>query len=111
MKWVLPAMILFFLMSAGSLSAQSRPVRLYLAPSSTVSAADVIKNLDNKCSNVSVTVNSRNSDFMLQAGGWSGSYRFVVFQHGGQAVFSTSTVLLSNAVKDVCHFVNGPRNY
>jgi hypothetical protein len=43
---------------------------------------------------------------MLEAWGWSGNYKFTVFQKGGQAVYGTSTVLLSNAVKDVCKFVN-----
>jgi len=46
---------------------------------------------------------------MLEAGGWSGSYRFTVYQHGGTAVYSTTTRMLSNAVKDVCRFVNVPK--
>jgi hypothetical protein len=43
---------------------------------------------------------------MLYAGGWSGEYRFMVIAKGGDTVFATKTVLLSNAVKDVCRFLN-----
>jgi len=46
---------------------------------------------------------------MLEADGWSGHYKFTLFKHGGDAVFGTSTLLLSNAVKDVCHFVNAQK--
>jgi hypothetical protein len=46
---------------------------------------------------------------MLEAWGWSGHYKFTVFKHGGDAVFSTSTVMLSNAVKDVCHYVSSQK--
>jgi hypothetical protein len=42
---------------------------------------------------------------MLEAFGWSGSYKFVVFKKGGEAVYSTNTVMLSNSVKDVCKYV------
>ena len=54
-------------------------------------------------------VASEKSDFMLQAWGWSGNYNITVFQHGGTAVYGTSTVTLSNAVKDVCHFLQSPQ--
>jgi hypothetical protein len=43
---------------------------------------------------------------MLEAARWPNGYKFTLFKKGGDAAFSTSTVLLSNAVKDVCHFVN-----
>ncbi len=71
-----------------------------------VPRADIMKHIVDKCPNVSFVLDSRKSDFMLEAWGWSGNYKFTVFQKGGQAVYSTSTVLLSNAVKDVCKFVN-----
>ncbi|MFZ0737894.1 MAG: hypothetical protein WA002_07090 [Candidatus Acidiferrales bacterium] len=96
--------------AAGPAKAQSKPpILLLVAPGSTVPNADLLKNLDNKCSNVGITLDPKKSDFMLQAFGWSGNYRFTVFRHGGQAVFSTKTVMLSNAVKDVCRYISAPK--
>ncbi|HKW87847.1 MAG TPA: hypothetical protein VJN21_03730 [Candidatus Acidoferrales bacterium] len=82
------------------------PLKLMRSPASTVPSADLVKNLMQKCPNVTITLDSKESDFMLDAGGWPGRYRFTVFRKGGDAVFATSTVLLSNAVKDVCKYVN-----
>ena len=52
---------------------------------------------------------AKSQTFMLQAWGWSGNYKFTVFQRGGTAVYGTATVTLSNAVKDVCHFFQSPQ--
>lgn len=106
------AILFLSLMCAGGLQAQPRPsVRLFLAPHSTVAPPDILKYTSEKCPNVSLTVNSRQSDYMLQAWGWSGNYKFTLFRRGGQAVYSTSTMRLSNAVKDVCRYIdsNPPR--
>jgi hypothetical protein len=46
---------------------------------------------------------------MLEARGRSGNYKFTVFERGGTAVYGTTTVTLSNAVKDVCHFLQSPQ--
>jgi|GEM_PF-1361833 len=87
--------------------ARNRPaVKLYMSPASTVPSADIVKNLMYKCPNVTVTLNSRESDYMLQARWWPEHYRFTLFRKGGDAVFATTTILLSNAVKDVCKYVN-----
>jgi hypothetical protein len=43
---------------------------------------------------------------MLEATRWPDHYKFTLFRRGGDAVFSTSTHLMSNSVKDVCHYVN-----
>jgi hypothetical protein len=44
---------------------------------------------------------------MLQALGWPGDgYHFMIIAKGGDSLYATKTVLLSNAVKDVCHFLN-----
>jgi hypothetical protein len=106
MKRVLVVVSLLLLAGAVAIQAQPKQFRFFLSPASTVPSADVLKNLGNKCPNASLTLDSKKSDYMLEAGGWSGHYRFTVFKHGGDAVFSTSTVMLSNAVKDVCHYVN-----
>lgn len=106
MKKVLLIVSMMLLAAAGTVEAQPKQLKLVLSPASTVPSADIVKTLGNKCPNVSVTLDPKNSDYMLEAGGWSGNYKFTVFKHGGEAVFSTSTHLLGNAVKDVCHFVN-----
>ena len=101
--------VLALMLSAGAAIAKEHskaPVKLYLSPASTVPSADVVKNLMYKCPNVTVTLNSKESDYMLEARGWPEHYRFTVFRKGGDAAFATSTVLLSNAVKDVCKYVN-----
>lgn len=92
--------------AASGAQAQTRPVRFYLSPNSTVPRAEIMKHLVEKCPNATFTLDSKKSDFMLEAWGWSGNYKFTVFQKGGQAVYSTTTVMLSNSVKDVCKFVN-----
>jgi hypothetical protein len=83
-----------------------KPLKVVLARQSTVPMVDVMKNLTDHCPNVTITTNPQNSDFMLYAGGWSGEYRFMVIAKGGDTLYATKTVLLSNAVKDVCHFLN-----
>ena len=107
-KIILLASMLFFLVGAGTASADPKPIRLLLSPASTISSADLMKHIVEKCPNVSLTLDSKKSDFMLEAGGFSGSYKFTVYQHGGVAVYSTTTRMLSNAVKDVCKYVNLP---
>jgi hypothetical protein len=87
-------------------SAPGRPLRIVLSRQSTVDPVEIVKHLSQKCPNVTLTSNSKDSDFMLHAGGWSGNYRFMVIAHGGNMIYATETSLLSNAVKDVCKFLN-----
>lgn len=109
MKKISVGVFALWLMSAGIAQAQAKTVRLYIAPNSTVAPPDIMKNLVSKCPNTAITIDPRKSDFMLQAWGWPGNYKFTVFQHGGTAVYATRTVMLSNAVKDVCDFVKSPQ--
>jgi hypothetical protein len=110
-KMLLGVSILCFLLSAGRGIAknqpkdQPKPVKLVLSPASTIPTADILKNLRAKCPSVSITLDSTKSDYMLEAGGWPGNYKFTMFKPGGQAVFATTTHMLSNAVKDVCGFI------
>jgi hypothetical protein len=83
-----------------------RPLKLVMARQSTVDPVEIIKHLSQKCPNVTITTNPHHSDYMLYAGGWSGSYRLMIIKHGGDTIFATETVMLSNAVKDVCRFLN-----
>jgi hypothetical protein len=90
---------------AQTAGAPSKPLKIVLARQSTVNPVAVVKNFGQKCPNVMITTNPKNSDFMLSAGGWSGSYNFMLIAHGGDTIFATQTTLLSNAVKDVCNFL------
>jgi hypothetical protein len=109
MKKILSGLFALWLMSAGVAQGQTKTVGLYIAPDSTVAVPDIMKNLVSKCPNTTITIDPLKSDFMLQALGWSGNYKFTVFQRGGTAVYGTTTVTLSNAVKDVCHFLQSPQ--
>jgi hypothetical protein len=84
-----------------------KPLKLVMARQSNVPSVDVMKNLSEKCPNVTITTNPQRSDFMLYAI-WTPDdrYRFEVIAKGGDSLYATKTVLLSNAVKDVCHFLN-----
>lgn len=109
MKKILLGVFALWLMGAGVAQGQTQTFQLYIGPYSTVAIPDIMKNLVSKCPNATITMDPLKSDFMLQAGGWSGKYKFTVFQHGGTAIYGTTTVTLSNAVKDVCHFLQSPQ--
>lgn len=103
------ALGLSVLLLAGLASAKPkpdpRPLKLVMARQSSVDPVEIIKHLSEKCPNVTITTNPRHSDYMLYAG-WGGNYRLMVIAHGGDTIFATETVLLSNAVKNVCRFLN-----
>jgi hypothetical protein len=95
--------------TAASLCADPPQVKVVMSPASTVPKADLLKHLGDKCPNVSLVLDSTKSDYMLEAAWWAGEYKFTLFKKGGDAVYSTSTHMLSNAVKDVCHYVNAQK--
>jgi hypothetical protein len=103
-------MVMAILMFAGAAGAgpevTGKPLKIVLARQSTVAMVDVMKNFSDQCPNVTLTTNPKNSDYMLYAGGWSGEYRFMVIAKGGDTLYATKTVMLSNAVKDVCKYLN-----
>lgn len=85
---------------------EGRPLKLVLARQSTADPVEVMKHLSQKCPNITLTTNPKTSDYMLYAGGWSGDYRFMVIAKGGDTIYATETALLSNAVKNVCKFLD-----
>jgi hypothetical protein len=108
-KWALGiavAMLALAAPGAKAAPAQGRPLKLVLARQSTVDPVGIMKNLSQHCPNIVLTTNQKQSDYMLYAGGWSGNYRFMIIAHGGDSIYATQTTLLSNAVKDVCRFLN-----
>ncbi len=106
MKQILLAVTMLLIAGAASAAPEPKPVKMVMAPNSTVFRADLVKHFIDKCPNVSITLEAKESDYMLEAWGWSGNYKFTVYKHGGEAVYSTSTMRMSNAVKDVCKFIN-----
>ena len=93
-------------------SANPRPLKLVMARQSSVDPVEIMKHLSEKCPNVTITTNPRHSDYMLVARwggvpyGWGGNYRLMIIKHGGDTAYATETVLLSNAVKNVCRFLD-----
>lgn len=85
---------------------QGKQLKLVLARQSTADPVEIMKHLSQKCPNIELTTNPKSSNYMLYAGGWSGSYRFMVIAKGGDTIYATETALLSNAVKNVCKFLN-----
>ena len=102
------AALLLLLGASPLASAQymGKPLKLVLDRRSTVDPVGIVKNLVQKCPNITLTTNARESDYMLAAWGWSGNYRVRVIAKGGDTIFATQTSFLSNAVKDVCKFLN-----
>lgn len=109
MKKILSGLLFLVLISVATVRADPPEIKFVMSPASTVPKADVLKNLGDKCPNVSLVLDSTKSDYMLEAGWWAGEYKFTLFKKGGEAVYSTSTHMLSNAVKDVCHYVNSQK--
>lgn len=108
MKRLMLGAVLLLLAGAGAMKAEPRPLKLFLSPASNIPSADILKNLGDKCPNVSITLDPKKSDYMLEAK-WVGRYEFTVFRRGGEAAYATQTSFLHNAVKDVCHYVNSQK--
>jgi hypothetical protein len=102
---VLAIVFLAEVAGAGQDYTATKHMKLVLARQSTVPEVDIMKNFSDRCPNVTITTNPQRSDYMLYAGGWSGEYRFMIIAKGGDTLYATKTVLLSNAVKDVCKFL------
>jgi hypothetical protein len=105
MRKLLLGTTLLLLGAVAGLNADPKPLKVFLSPASNIPKPDIMKNLTDKCPNVSITNDSKQSDFMVEAR-WVGRYEFTVYRHGGDAVYGTQTSFLHNAVKDVCHYIN-----
>src|ERR1700741_823905 len=90
MRKVLLGAILLSFAGAASMLAAPRPLKIFLSPASNIPKPDIMKNLSDKCPNVSITNDSRKSDYMVDAR-WVGRYEFTVYKHGGDAVYGTQT--------------------
>ncbi len=97
-------------LSAIPVLAQDTPKRIALTEKSDVPTAEILKGLQKECPNVSVTNDATKSDYTLEAMNRITAHdRFdlTLFDRSGKAVYSTRTEHVGNAVKDVCHAING----
>ena len=75
-----------------------------------MSSQEILKELNAKCVGVVLTDTQEKADYRLEAGrawcctprGESRGYLFTLFNKDGDAVTSTKTHTLGNAIKDVC---------
>ena len=103
------------LLSAIPVLAQDTPKRIALTDKSDVPTADILKGLQKECPNVSITNDVTKSDYTLEAmkktnfdkGTEYDRFDLTLFDRDGNAVYSTSTRRVGNAVKDVCHAIYG----
>jgi len=58
-KIILFTSLLLFFAAAGSAKADPKPVKLFLSPASTVSSAELMKHIVEKCPNVAMTLDSK----------------------------------------------------
>jgi hypothetical protein len=106
-----------FFVFAGTCQPQDQKVRIFLTGtdqtlgnSSNVSAAEIGKSLNKHCPEVVLTIEQEKAEYLLQArdtgaGPARKPYKFTLFGHSGDRVFSTETSRVDSAVKDVCIYV------
>jgi len=89
MKRILLGVLTLWLMGAGVAQGQPKTVRLYIAPDSTVAFRHHKKSGLQVPGHHDTTSDPQSQDYMLQAWGWSGNYKFTVFQPRGTAVYGS----------------------
>jgi hypothetical protein len=112
---ILKSCVCLILLSSIPALAQDAPKRIAMTEKSDVSTADILKGLQKNCSNVTITNDETKSDYTLEAikktkfagGNESDHFDLTLCDHEGNAIYSTSTRRVSNAVKDVCHAIGG----
>jgi len=108
--------VVFFVFAA-TCQPQDHKVRIFLTGTdqtlgnrSNVSAAEVGKSLDKHCPEVVLTIEQGKAEYLLEArdtgaGPARKPYKFTLFGHSADRVFSTETSRVDSAVKDVCVYV------
>jgi hypothetical protein len=113
------AALLMLLVTFASLEfAQEKPIRIALTTSTTpasipaIPTADISKDMAKICPNVILTQDASKADYGLEAVGGDRTnphgqrlYKFTLFSHSGDVVFTTETRERRNAVKNVCAFI------
>jgi hypothetical protein len=102
-------------------TAASATVRISITGKSNISTAEIGKSFDSQCSEVVVALDVEKADYLLEAidrgtgrgagrGRSTARYEVTLFNRGGDRVFSSETVYLGNAFKDVCSFIRKQRS-
>jgi len=99
-----------------TLAAQGSPTRIALTPSSNVPSAQIVKHLRSSCPDVVLTTDLAKADYTLEAsesknaaGTRAFDFQFTLFNKDGDAVYTTSPRRITNAVKDVCTFIEAEK--
>jgi hypothetical protein len=83
-------------------------VRVLLTPSSTVSSGEILKSMEKKCVDVTLTMNAEKADFLMEAIATPRSrknYELALLSKEGDVLFHSGTVTLGAAVKDICQAI------
>ena len=87
-------------------------VRVALTPSSTISSGEILKSMEKKCSNVTLTMNAEKADFLLEAIATPQSrknFELSLFTKEGDVLSHTGTITLGAAVKDICEAIRSKK--
>ena len=66
-KWLLPAVILFYAMTATAAVVQSKPKTIFLTEISSVEPQSILKSLQHECPNVTASSDAGTADYTLEA--------------------------------------------
>lgn len=98
--------------------AETKSVKVSLVTQTPASVpaiptADIAREVSKRCPNVSITRNAEAANYSLEAVGGERTnphgqrlFKFTLYDHDGNVVFTTETRQLHNAVKDVCAFID-----
>ena len=87
----------------------------WMAGGARPQTAEIIKTLNQRCPEITVTNNLERADFVLTLdheggkGALAHRNKVAVFNHDGDDIFSASTRELGNSVKDACHAMLGAK--
>src|ERR1700727_1530048 len=88
-----------------------KPIRVAVSSTSTIELSELRRAFHRKCPNVILNRDPLQADYALEAigrttnpinAGEVSRYRFTLFNHEGNTIYSTSPYKLSNAVNNVC---------
>jgi hypothetical protein len=103
--------IVLVLLFTASVCADER-VRVLLTSSSNISSGEILKSMEKKCVDVTLTMNSEKAEFLLEAIATPRSrknYELALFNKGGDVLFHSGTVTLGAAVKDICQAIDSKK--
>ncbi len=70
-----------------------------------------MKGFQNKCPNVSLTLDQAKADYIMEAteNDRQNRYEITLFNNKGDAIYRTETIRVGNAMKDVCKVINSKK--